>query len=151
MYAHYNSVEFSQVQDCLGLSVLVLLWASSLVHCLPQEWLGLAHVCLLFVALSLFFSLPCFLTLNLVHLDLLLVAALLLEFAAQSSIGINKDISQHPEELSLIRSYIFVFCSCLTVIIKSYCLFLILNLFPTVLVALGVFSLFFFPFSFRKF
>ncbi|XP_020549026.1 uncharacterized protein LOC105160807 [Sesamum indicum] len=36
---------------------------------------------------------------------LLLFAALLLEFAAQSSKGIKKDISQHPEELSPIRSY----------------------------------------------
>lgn len=34
---------------------------------------------------------------------LLLVAALLLEFAAQSSIGINKDNSQQPEELSPLR------------------------------------------------
>ncbi|KAK6131841.1 hypothetical protein DH2020_034415 [Rehmannia glutinosa] len=34
---------------------------------------------------------------------LLLVAALLLEFAAQSSMGINKDISQLPDELSPIR------------------------------------------------
>ncbi|GFQ04399.1 hypothetical protein PHJA_002583800 [Phtheirospermum japonicum] len=34
---------------------------------------------------------------------LLLVAALLLEFAAQSSVGINKDVSQHPHELSPFR------------------------------------------------
>lgn len=34
---------------------------------------------------------------------LLLVSALLLEFAAQSSVGINKDPSQHPEELSPLR------------------------------------------------
>ncbi|XP_047944346.1 uncharacterized protein LOC125190957 isoform X1 [Salvia hispanica] len=34
---------------------------------------------------------------------LLLVSALLLEFAAQSSVGINKDVSQHPEELSPLR------------------------------------------------
>ncbi|KAH6762864.1 TLC ATP/ADP transporter [Perilla frutescens var. hirtella] len=34
---------------------------------------------------------------------LLLVSALLLEFAAQSSVGIKKDISQHPEELSPLR------------------------------------------------
>ncbi|KAG6416034.1 hypothetical protein SASPL_123456 [Salvia splendens] len=45
----------------------------------------------------------CSLTLELVHLDLLLVSALLLEFAAQSSVGINKDVSQHPEELSPLR------------------------------------------------
>ncbi|KAL3653400.1 hypothetical protein CASFOL_003081 [Castilleja foliolosa] len=34
---------------------------------------------------------------------LLLVAALLLEFAAQSSIGINKDVTQRPHELSSFR------------------------------------------------
>ncbi|KAL6530407.1 hypothetical protein OROHE_014760 [Orobanche hederae] len=36
---------------------------------------------------------------------LLLVAALLLEFAAQSSIGINKDSPQHPGELSPFRVF----------------------------------------------
>lgn len=58
-----------------------------------------------FIALSHSLSCGLFLSLELVHLDLLLVSALLLEFAAQSSIGINKDISQHPEELSPLRYY----------------------------------------------
>ena len=51
----------------------------------------------------------CSLTLELVHLDLLLVSALLLEFAAQSSVGINKDVSQPPEELSPLRYYFLCF------------------------------------------
>ncbi|KAL3834767.1 hypothetical protein ACJIZ3_009503 [Penstemon smallii] len=44
------------------------------------------------------------------HLYLLLFAALLLEFAAQSSKGINKDTSQFPEELLPMRYYIFIIC-----------------------------------------
>lgn len=60
----------------------------------------------LFLSHGLFF----FLSFELVHLDLLLVSALLLEFAAQSSIGISKEISQHSEELSPLRYYFFVFC-----------------------------------------
>lgn len=57
--------------------------------------------------LSLFFSLPLFCDFDFFHLDLFLVAAILLEFAAQSSTGIKKDIPEHSEELSLIRSDIF--------------------------------------------
>ncbi|KAL7113573.1 hypothetical protein ACP275_04G069300 [Erythranthe tilingii] len=36
--------------------------------------------------------------------DLLLVAAILMEFAAQSARGINKDIPEHSEELSPIKN-----------------------------------------------
>ncbi|XP_047270876.1 uncharacterized protein LOC107873242 isoform X7 [Capsicum annuum] len=73
-WARVIDVMDSEVQDCLGLLVLVLHLASCLVHYLLQEWL-----------------------------DLLLVSAILMELAAQSSKGIKKDVLQLPEELSSIR------------------------------------------------
>ncbi|XP_055829208.1 uncharacterized protein LOC129898621 isoform X2 [Solanum dulcamara] len=73
-WARVIDVMDSEVHDCLGLLVLVLHSASCVVHYLPQEWL-----------------------------DLLLVSAILMELAAQSSKGIKKDVLQLPEELSPIR------------------------------------------------
>ncbi|XP_019257562.1 PREDICTED: uncharacterized protein LOC109235773 isoform X2 [Nicotiana attenuata] len=73
-WARVIDVMDSEVQDCLGLLVLVLHLASCLVHYLQREWL-----------------------------DLLLVSAILMELAAQSSKGIKKDVLQLPEELSPFR------------------------------------------------
>lgn len=53
------------------------------------------------------FPLQFIVTFNL-FLDLLLFAALLLEFAAQSSKGIDKHISQTQEELFPIRLFFFI-------------------------------------------
>nr|XP_016458488.1 PREDICTED: uncharacterized protein LOC107782156 isoform X2 [Nicotiana tabacum] len=73
-WARVIDVMDSEVQDCLGLLVLVLHLASCLVRYLQREWL-----------------------------DLLLVSAILMELAAQSSKGIKKDVLQLPEELSPFR------------------------------------------------
>lgn len=114
---------FSRGQDCLVSLVLVQRLASSLGLCLPQEWLGWAHVCTpswffecrivniwscttsflspspppLFLCLRFFYTVKCLIA------DLLLFAAVLMELAAQSSKGINKDIGYIPEELLPIR------------------------------------------------
>lgn len=90
----------------------------------------------------------CFLTMEFVHLDLLLVSALLLEFAAQSSVGINKDVSQHPEEMSPLRFYFFVFSLLHILLTHFYSLFLILILFWHVSVDISVSSSAFISFSF---
>ncbi|XP_024991107.1 uncharacterized protein LOC112525281 isoform X2 [Cynara cardunculus var. scolymus] len=74
-WARVIDVMDNEVQDCSDLLVLVLHLASFSVRCLLQEWR-----------------------------DLLLIASLLMELAAQSSERINKDISHSSEELSLLRT-----------------------------------------------
>ncbi|KAK8578359.1 hypothetical protein V6N13_116206 [Hibiscus sabdariffa] len=82
-WARVIDVMDSEGQDCLVSLVLVLRLASSLGLCLPLECLGWGHCRLIAV--------------------LLLFAAVLMELAAQSSKGINKDIGYIPEELTPIR------------------------------------------------
>lgn len=59
---------------------------------------------------------------------LLLFAALLMELAAQSSKGIKKDMSQLPEELSPIRSAMFLYFLFSLLHVFFFCMLLVLSL-----------------------
>lgn len=112
VWDHLTCSEFSQVQDYLGLLVLVPLLDNFLDHCLPQEWLFLAHVSfhVSYTVLSCE-ALLCFNIKILPFSVLLLLAALLMELAAQTSRGISRGTSDVDEELFPIRSFHIFFSS----------------------------------------